>query len=77
VRLEAAGGFDQPSLFHKAAQVLLVNPDAGQRLDHALELSRVKAPEQLEDTGRYFSLPRRRLSAVASIRRWSKAIDWP
>jgi len=55
-----------------------VNPDAGQRLDHALELEQGKGGrEQLEDHRTVLQFTRRRLSAVASIRRWSKAIDWP
>ena len=68
--VKLAGAFDQPSRFHQTPQVLLVQMNAGERFDDALQLQqRERGGRSSNTTGRYLSLPRRRPSAVASIRR--------
>ena len=71
LRADAAGLLDQALLLDQAAEVLLVQPHAGQRLDRALQLQQRERAGGISSktTGRYLILPRSRPIAVARMRR--------
>ena len=65
-----AGRLDQGRGLHQAAEVLLVQAAAGDRLDRALQLGeRELGAISSKMTGRYLSLARSRAIAVARMRR--------
>ena len=71
---DLAGFLDQPLLVDEAAEILLVQPPPGKRLDGALERNSVKlAGISSNTTGRYLILARSRAMPVARMRRWSCA----
>ncbi len=79
LRRHAARLLHQALLLDEPAEILLVQPPPGQRLDRALQLQQGEALAGINSntTGRYLILARKRAMPVARMRRWSCIIGVP